>query len=197
MSHNYWAHLLQLPKPMCVEPVLHKSGHHNEKPVHCKEELPPLTATTENLQVAPKTQNSQKNKIAFREKKIEGTIVCDMWKWCKIRSSMSIKKVLLKYSCPWTCLCFICDCFHTTMAEWSRCDRNHMAPKACNIYHLVLYKKLLADFWFRGKHSCKPGSYNLKRQLLNEEKYVIPRGHRGGETTPPGGQEGRLPGGRG
>ena len=53
MSRNYWARVLQLLKPVCLEPVLrNKRSHHNEKPVHHNEEQPLLAAT--------KTQCSQK-----------------------------------------------------------------------------------------------------------------------------------------
>ena len=39
VSHNYWALVPQLLKPACLEPVLpHKRSHHNEKPMHHKEE---------------------------------------------------------------------------------------------------------------------------------------------------------------
>ena len=38
-SHNYWARMLQLLKPVRLEPVLHnKRSHHNEKPAHRNEE---------------------------------------------------------------------------------------------------------------------------------------------------------------
>ena len=38
-SHNYWAPVPQLPKPVCLEPVLHsKRSHFIEKPVHRNEE---------------------------------------------------------------------------------------------------------------------------------------------------------------
>ena len=38
-SHNYWACVPQLLKPTHLDPVLHnKRSHHNEKPVHRKEE---------------------------------------------------------------------------------------------------------------------------------------------------------------
>ena len=38
-SHSFWAHMLQLLKPVCLEPVLHnKRRHCNEKPVHRNEE---------------------------------------------------------------------------------------------------------------------------------------------------------------
>ena len=37
-SHNCWAHVPQLLKPACLEPVLHKRSHRNEKPAHHKEE---------------------------------------------------------------------------------------------------------------------------------------------------------------
>ena len=39
MRHNYWGCVLQLLKPVHLEPVLHnKRSHRNEKPVHRKEE---------------------------------------------------------------------------------------------------------------------------------------------------------------
>ena len=39
MSHNYWAHMPQLLKPTCLEPMIHnKRSHHNEKPAHHNEE---------------------------------------------------------------------------------------------------------------------------------------------------------------
>ena len=38
-SHNYWAHVPRLLKPVCLEPVLHnKRSHRNEKPAHCSED---------------------------------------------------------------------------------------------------------------------------------------------------------------
>ena len=38
-SHNYWAHVPQLLKPACLEPVFrNKRSHHNEKPMHHNEE---------------------------------------------------------------------------------------------------------------------------------------------------------------
>ena len=37
-SHNYWAHVLQILKPVRLEPVLHNKSHRNEKPVHRNEE---------------------------------------------------------------------------------------------------------------------------------------------------------------
>ena len=38
--HNYWAHVPQLLKPACLEPVLHnKRSHHNEKSVHRSERV--------------------------------------------------------------------------------------------------------------------------------------------------------------
>ena len=37
--HDYWAHMPQLPKPVCLEPVLcNKRSHCNEKPVHRNKE---------------------------------------------------------------------------------------------------------------------------------------------------------------
>ena len=42
--------MLQLLKPVCLEPVLHnKRSHQDEKPVHHKKEEPPLAATRESL----------------------------------------------------------------------------------------------------------------------------------------------------
>ena len=39
VSHNYWAHMLQLLKPVHLEPVLRNKGsHRNEKPAHHNEE---------------------------------------------------------------------------------------------------------------------------------------------------------------
>ena len=39
VSHNYWAHVPQLLKPACLEPMLHnKRSHCNEKHVHHNEE---------------------------------------------------------------------------------------------------------------------------------------------------------------
>ena len=38
-SYNNWAHVLQLLKPACLEPVLYnKRSHRNEKPAHRNEE---------------------------------------------------------------------------------------------------------------------------------------------------------------
>ena len=53
-SHNYWAHMPQLLKPACLQPVLHnKRSHRNEKPVD---------TTRESPHAATKTQCSQKKK---------------------------------------------------------------------------------------------------------------------------------------
>ena len=38
-SHDYWARMLQLPKPVHLEPTLcNKTSHRNEKPVHHSKE---------------------------------------------------------------------------------------------------------------------------------------------------------------
>ena len=61
VRHNYWAHVPQLLKPACLQPVLHnKRGHYNEKPVHHNIEYPSLVATRESPRAAAKTQRSQK-----------------------------------------------------------------------------------------------------------------------------------------
>ena len=58
---NYWASVLQLLKPVCLEPVLHnKRSHLNEKPMHHNEEYPSLTIIRESQSAAIKIQYSQK-----------------------------------------------------------------------------------------------------------------------------------------
>ena len=53
------AHVLQLLKPVCLEPVLsNKRSHRNEKPAHCNEEWPQLATTRESPHTATKTQSS-------------------------------------------------------------------------------------------------------------------------------------------
>ena len=62
-SHIYWACVPQLRKPAHLEPVLrNKRSHLHEKPTHCNEKWPPLSATRENPHAAIKTQHSQKKK---------------------------------------------------------------------------------------------------------------------------------------
>ena len=58
-GHNYWAHALQLLKPMHLEPEFHKRSYRNGKPMHHDEESPSLAATRESLQAATKTHFSQ------------------------------------------------------------------------------------------------------------------------------------------
>ena len=59
--HNYWTRMLQLLKPVCLEPVLHnKRSHLSEKPTHRNEEQPLLGTTRESPLAATKTQCSQK-----------------------------------------------------------------------------------------------------------------------------------------
>ena len=49
-NHNYGACVVQQPKPLHREPVLHnKRSHWNEKLVHHNKEKPPLAATRESL----------------------------------------------------------------------------------------------------------------------------------------------------
>ena len=60
VSHNYWAHMPQLLKPACLQPMLHnKRSHRNEKP--------PLAATRESSHTATKTQRSQKKRGSKRD----------------------------------------------------------------------------------------------------------------------------------
>ena len=104
-SHNYWAGTPQLLKPTCLracalqllspraatteacvlqllkpvwlEPVHHnKRSHYNEKPVHHKEEQPPLAATKESPHAAMKTQHSQKKK---KRKPSETVVTKSQW----------------------------------------------------------------------------------------------------------------------
>ena len=65
--------MLQLLKPVRLEPMLrNKRSHHNKKPVHHNEEWPPLTTTRESLHTAVKTHRSQKiNKIKKKKRKKE------------------------------------------------------------------------------------------------------------------------------
>ena len=58
--HNYWARVPQVLKPTRLEPMLcNKRSHCNKKPVHRKEEWPPLVPTRESPRAATKTQHSQ------------------------------------------------------------------------------------------------------------------------------------------
>ena len=54
--------MLQVLKPVCLEPVLHTRSHCNEKPVYLNKEQPPPTTTRESLCKAREIQNSQKLK---------------------------------------------------------------------------------------------------------------------------------------
>lgn len=51
-----------------------------------------------------------------------------------------VNKVLLEHS-HLPSLWIFYGCFPATLAELSGCDRDYMARKAKNIYHLVLYRK--------------------------------------------------------
>ena len=61
-SHNCWARMPQLLKPMCLEPMLHnRRSHCKEKATHSNKGWPPLAATREGPRAATKTQHSQNN----------------------------------------------------------------------------------------------------------------------------------------
>ena len=63
VHHSYRAHVLQLLKSKCLEPVLcNKRSHHNEKPVHCNWRVAPTDATRESLPTAMKMQCFKKKK---------------------------------------------------------------------------------------------------------------------------------------
>ena len=47
-------------EPTCLESMLHKRSHRNEKHVHHNKEWPPFNAARESLSTAKKTQHSQK-----------------------------------------------------------------------------------------------------------------------------------------
>ena len=60
-SHNCWARVPQLLKPVHLEPALrNKRSQHSEKPPHHNEEWLPLAAARESPHAATKTQRSQK-----------------------------------------------------------------------------------------------------------------------------------------
>ena len=63
-SHNYEACMLQLLKPVCLEPVLHNERSHHSKSAHDNEEKTPLTANRESLPATMMTNHSQKIKQA-------------------------------------------------------------------------------------------------------------------------------------
>ena len=60
VSHNYWARVPQLLKPMHLEPVLHKRSHRNEKPVHRKSS--PRSPQLEKARTQQWKPNAAKNK---------------------------------------------------------------------------------------------------------------------------------------
>ena len=65
-SHNYWAYMLQLLKPVCLEPVLlNKRSHHNEKPLHPNKEQP-LLATTRESPRSNKRASTAISKLIFK-----------------------------------------------------------------------------------------------------------------------------------
>ena len=60
-SHSYWTGMLQLLKPVSLEPMLcNKRSHCNERPAYHSEEKSPFSETRESLHTAKKTQHSQK-----------------------------------------------------------------------------------------------------------------------------------------
>ena len=58
--HNYCARVMQLLKPVCLQPALHnKRSHPNERPTHCDEEKPQLTSTEESPHETARTWSGQ------------------------------------------------------------------------------------------------------------------------------------------
>ena len=78
-SHNYWAHVPQLLKPACLEPMLHnRRGHCNEKPTHHNKDWPPLAATRESPWAAT-IQHSQERRKEGKEKRKERQNIRPVW----------------------------------------------------------------------------------------------------------------------
>ena len=60
-SHGCWAHVPQVLRPACLEPVLcNERGHRGEGPARCSGEWPPLAAAGGSPHAATRTQRSQK-----------------------------------------------------------------------------------------------------------------------------------------
>lgn len=68
---------------------------------------------------------------------------------------------LFEHSHTHSCQFIFCDCFQA-MAALHSSDRNHMAYKIQNIYHLVLYRKSLLD-------SCA----KCLNEVINERKIIL------------------------
>ena len=63
VSHNYWAHMPQLLKLTCLEPVLcNKRSHCSGKPTHNNEEWPSLVTTREKPACSNKDPTQPKKK---------------------------------------------------------------------------------------------------------------------------------------
>ena len=59
-GHHYWAHMLQLLKPVSLEPVLHNKSSCDKKTSHHEEEQPLAAATREKAAQQQWRQPSQK-----------------------------------------------------------------------------------------------------------------------------------------
>ena len=71
VSHNYWAHVPQLLKPACLEPVLcSKRSHGNVKPVHRNKKSSPRSPQVEKARAQQRRPNAAKNKYIKKKKKI-------------------------------------------------------------------------------------------------------------------------------
>ena len=63
VHHNYWAHVLQPLKALCLESMCYNKGsQRNEKPAQCNQRVAPLCVTRASLCTATKTQGNQKKK---------------------------------------------------------------------------------------------------------------------------------------
>ena len=70
VRHNYWAHVPQLLKPVCLEPVLrNKRNHRNEKPVH-RNRVAPCSPQLEKACAQQRRPNAAKNKLINFKKRM-------------------------------------------------------------------------------------------------------------------------------
>ena len=72
VSHNYWDHMPQLLKPVCLESVLRsKRSHCNEKPVHATNSSP-SSPQLQKARTQQRRPNAAKNKIKKKKTMCEG-----------------------------------------------------------------------------------------------------------------------------
>lgn len=69
--------------------------------------------------------------------------------------SAFVNKVVLERSHTHSCTVY--GCFHSTTTELSSCDKEQLACKAVDIYHLVLYRKSLLTAFLLERFYCSIG----------------------------------------